>query len=204
LTTLGKFDAKWQTKSRPSKESMMRKSAMTFVAALLAAATLVSAKDKGSNDKPAPPPLVRDLTACRLVSDNAARLSCFDAAAAKLEAAYQANEIYIADKTQVKATRRKLFGLPIPDLGIFGGGDDAQSADKNEVSEIETTVKAAISTPDGWRIITADESTWQQIDSNVLALSPKPGMKLIIRKAALGSFKMNVAGMPAIKVKRIL
>jgi hypothetical protein len=182
----------------------MRVTAKFFIATLLAAGTLASAKEKAAGDKSSPPPLVRDLTTCRSIPDNNARLSCFDTAAAKLEAAYQANEIYIADKTQVRATRRKLFGLPIPDLGIFGGGDDNQSADANEVKEIETTVKAAVSTIDGWRIITAENTTWQQIDSNVLALSPKPGMKIVIRKAALGSFKMNVGGMPSIKVKRII
>jgi hypothetical protein len=154
--------------------------------------------------KAPPPALVTALNVCRSLTDNVIRLACFDEASAKLDAAYQANEIYIADKSQVRDTRRKLFGLPIPNLGIFGGGDDANSADANQFNEVETSVKQAASNPEGWRIVTADDTVWQQTDTTALGLSPKPGMKIVIRKGALGSFKMNIGGMPSIKVKRII
>jgi hypothetical protein len=204
FSALGKEAEWWQTASSGVKETDMRLSALILAGVALTSASFILAKEGKAPQKALPPALVSTLTACRAITDSAARLACFDDASAKLDAAYQANEIYIADKSQVRDTRRKLFGLPIPNLGIFGAGDDPASADTNQVNEVETSVKQATSNADGWRIVTAEDSIWQQTDSSSLGLSPKPGMKVVIRKSALGSFKMNIAGMPAIKVKRLL
>jgi hypothetical protein len=53
-------------------------------------------------------------------------------------------------------------------------------------------------------ITLAEGSIWQQMDGTVLALSPKAGGAAIVKKGALGSYWMNIAKQPAIKVKRVI
>ena len=113
------------------------------------------------------------------------------------------NEVYMVDKQQVQKTRRTLFGLPLPNLGLFGGGDDDDDNKENQISELESTVKSASFNGEGWIITIAEGSTWQQMDFSPLALSPKPGMPVVIKRAALGTYKMSVRKQPGIKVKRI-
>jgi hypothetical protein len=174
----------------------------TFACLCILAVVTAPALGKDKKDQ-APPELYAKLSACRAIADNAQRLACFDAAAARLDAAVAANDVYMVDKAQVRQTRRTLFGLPLPNLGLFGGGDD-KDADKNEITQIDSTVKSARMNAEGWVITIAEGSTWQQTDSKPLGLSPKSGMAVIVKKGALGSYRMNVGGQPAIKVKRII
>jgi hypothetical protein len=164
-------------------------------------ATPATARDKQTK---APPALYSQLSACRAIADSAQRLACFDAASAKLDAAIVANDLYMVDKAQVRETRRTLFGLPFPRLGLFGGGDDKDSADANEVTQIDSTVTSARANAEGWLITIAEGSTWQQTDDTALGLSPKPGMTVVVKRAALGSYRMNIGKLPSIKVKRVI
>ncbi|MBK8272121.1 MAG: hypothetical protein IPK89_03780 [Sphingomonadales bacterium] len=138
---------------------------------------------------------------CRAITDSTQRLACYDAEVARLDEAATKNEVYMVDKQQVQKTRRTLFGLPLPNLGLFGGGDDDN--EENQIAELESTVKSASYNGEGWVITIAEGSTWQQMDFSPLALSPKPGMPVVIKRAALGTYKMSVRKQPGIKVKRI-
>ncbi|MEQ1547663.1 MAG: hypothetical protein ABL918_03325 [Chakrabartia sp.] len=160
----------------------------------------LSAKEK---EGAAPPALYVKLAACRALSDPAARLSCFDDAAAKLDAAVASKDLYMIDRAQVRETRRTLFGLSLPNLGLFGGDKDDETAAANEITQIDSTLKSVSSNANGWVITLEEGSTWQQIDGEMLALRPKPGMKIVVKKGALGSFKMAIGPQPSIKVKRI-
>ena len=55
-----------------------------------------------------------------------------------------------------------------------------------------------------WVVRLQDESLWVQIDNNALALRPRPGQPVLIRRAALGSYVMRVNGQPGIRVRRQL
>lgn len=157
---------------------------------------------KADKHKPSPPELYTALVACRGISGNIERLACFDAAAAKLAEAVAAQDVYIADKAQIRETRRKLFGLTLPNLGIFGSGDD-DDQDTDQITQISSTVKSAAYGPDGFIVTLDDGTVWQQIDRVQIGRSPKSGMQIVVKKAALGSFKMNIAGQSAVRVKRI-
>lgn len=171
----------------------------TLAATLVCSAPVLAKKDKTE----APPEAYAKVAACRQIAADAERLACFDAAMAAFDAALAKNEVYMVDKKQVRETRRSLFGLPLPSFGLFGDGkDDAEAAD--DVSELVSTIKSAKRTGDGWQVTIAEGSIWQQVDSNTLALSPKVGGPVTIRKGALGSYKMSVGKQPAIKVKRII
>jgi hypothetical protein len=97
----------------------------------------------------------------------------------------------------VKKTRRGLFGFTLPDLGIFGGDDE------DEVKSIDTTVASSSQVEGGrYRIAMADGSVWLQIDDRRMALSPRPGQKIQIKTASLGSYFLSLEGRPAIRVRR--
>ena len=138
------------------------------------------------------------MSACRAVANATARVACYDEAMAKLDAAVASSDVVMVDKAQVEKTKRGLFGLQLPNFKLFGSDDQAPLA------QIESTVASARGSVAGWTIALADGSIWQQMDDAPLALSPKAGMTVIVKSAALGSYKMAIAKQPAIRVKRIL
>jgi hypothetical protein len=180
---------------------------MTFgskqLVALLLAVSASAAQAKTEPPKTLPP-AYQNVASCRTIVESAERLACYDKAVAALDTAVAANDVYMVDKAQVRESRKSLFGLSLPKLGIFGGGNDGEKSDANEISELESTIQGVSGGSGGWLISIAEGSTWQQMDGVQLGLSPKVGMKVVIKRAAFGSYKMNVRGQPAIKVKRIL
>jgi hypothetical protein len=142
------------------------------------------------------------LVKCRAIAEDAARLRCFDQATAALEQAAARRDLVIVDRAQVRQTKRTLFGLELPHLSIFGGGDDDKA---EEVSQIEGVVASAHETGAGrWAVTLEDGGTWVQVDDNVIAVPPKHGTKVLIKKAALGSYMMRVGNQPGVRVKRAI
>src|SRR4051794_9328351 len=142
------------------------------------------------------------LVRCRSVADEKQRLACYDGAAAALEQAADRHDLVVIDRKQVRETKRTLFGLELPRLSIFGGGND-DAAD--EVKEVEGVVQNAFQDGNGrWVVTLADGATWAQIDNQVVALRPKPGQKVRIHRGAIGSYIMNLNGQPGVKARRQL
>jgi hypothetical protein len=175
-------------------------------AALLIAAPALAA------DKPkaAPPAVVQKLLDCRALADSAARLACLDAGVAALAGAVESRDVLVADKEDVKKARRGLFGLSLPAFNLFGADkDEADEGEKKDergaLTEIEATITAARpSRAGGWRFVLDDGSTWLQTDQMGFRHDPRPGMKIRIRRAAMGSYLANVDGQTAVRVKRIV
>ncbi|WP_447757182.1 hypothetical protein [Sphingopyxis fribergensis] len=164
--------------------------------AILACAVAVPA---GAKDKEPrlPPSQIRELYACRDIADPSARLACFDREVGELSAADTAREIVFTDKETARETRRGLFGFSFPKLGgIFGGDEDA-------IKEIETTIRTVSTDRSGKYILgMEDESVWMQIDSTHLPRQPKPGQKVKIRAATMGSYFATVGDGRAMRMKR--
>ncbi|MEI4506878.1 hypothetical protein WBQ88_00870 [Sphingopyxis sp. CCNWLW253] len=159
-----------------------------------ALAVPASAKDK---TPPAPPAQIRELYACRDIADASARLACFDREVGELSAADTAKEIVFTDKETAKKTRRGLFGFSFPKLGgIFGGDED-------EIKEIETVIRGVSTDQSGkYRLVMEDNAVWVQIDSTSLPRQPKPGQKVKIKVAAMGSYFATIEGGRTIRMKR--
>jgi len=150
------------------------------------------------------PELFQALVRCRAITDDAARLHCFDAASAALATAAERRELVVVSREQVRESRRRLFGLALPRLPIFGGGDDGRP-DEEEIDHIESTVQSASQDGYGhWAVRLADGSLWVQTDNNMLALRPRPGQTVVVQRAALGSYMMRVNRQPGIRVRRQL
>jgi hypothetical protein len=138
------------------------------------------------------------LFSCRAEADAARRLSCFDAAAARLEKARGAREIVVMNREEVREKRRALFGLPLPNINLFGRNDDSDE----KVSLITTkAVDVARYGRDRWRVRMEDGSTWETTEP--ARFDPKKGDAVIIKSAALGSFRASFAGQSAVRIQRL-
>jgi hypothetical protein len=142
---------------------------------------------------------VQRLLACRPIADPALRVQCFDREALAFGDAIQRKQLVVIDRATANAARRSLFGFGAPSLGnLFGNEQD-------QVKEIQSTVARATyrGIPDGWTFTLADGSVWAQTDDSPIALAPRKGDKVVVRRGALGSYGLSVSGQPGVKVRRI-
>ena len=148
---------------------------------------------------PAPvstPAIVQGLLACRSIADATQRLSCYDRQSGAVAQAIEKRDVVVIDKGRATAARRSLFGFSVPSFaGMFGGGD---------LNQIEGTVAGVTQNADGgWIIKLADGSVWSQTDDTPVALDPRRGDKITVKRGALGSYFVKIGSQPGFKAKRI-
>jgi hypothetical protein len=167
------------------------KLALAFAAFTLASGA--SAKDD------APPKTYTDMLACRSLTDDAARLACFDKAATDMELAREAKQLVLLDKSDVRKTRRSLFGFSIPNLPIFGDNDDSN---EEPIKEIETTFQTVRERGMGkWQFTVPEGGTWQTTES--ISQFPKPGQSIVIKRGIAGGYMLKIGKGPLRRVKRV-
>ena len=159
---------------------------------------LLAARPK--DKQPASPEVFTNLTRCRAIAEDAARLACFDKAAEALETATQKREVMMIDRQQAEENKRTLFGFTLPNVSkMFGGSGE----EEEELKRIEDEIASARQDGDSrWILRMKSGSTWRQIDGNTLAIAPRTGTKVVINRAALGSYMMRVGGQPGIRARR--
>ena len=157
------------------------------------------ARPKDMPDAP-PPKALQDVLGCKSVAEADKRLACFDAATAALAGAIERRDVAVADREQVRKARRSLFGLSLPSIDIFGGSET--EAEKAE-AEVTDTVRSARLDGDGYYVIVlaSDGAVWHQT-AGQLALPPRTGETVKVRRAALGSYFIRVGSMPAVRARR--
>jgi hypothetical protein len=144
------------------------------------------------------PAAVQSLLACRSIVDSGQRLACFDKASGEFETAVGKKELVVIEKARANEAKRSLFGFSVPNFGaLFGGGDD-------QINQIESTVAGAVENGyEGWTLRLADGSTWQQIDSTPVAMSPRRGDKVVVKRGMMGSYFVKLGSQPGFKAKRV-
>ena len=163
------------------------------VAALFVAATADAAR-KSRTEGP-PPAVVQSLLQCRAITDSAARLACYDRAATGVADAIAAQELVLIDKAKAAEVKRELFGYSAPNFaGLLGGGD---------MTQIEGVVASAYPGRDGWTVRLQDGTVWTQNDDAPIALPPRGGDKVTIKRGTLNSYFLRVGKQPGVKVHRI-
>ena len=179
---------------------------MTRTHVIFAALLLAGAPAALSAQRDTPPPraeLFEGLVRCRTIAEAAARLQCFDTATANLEAAAARRDIVVVDRAQVREGRRRLFGLSLPRIPIFGDNDDDE-ADQDRVTTVEGVVAGAGQNANGqWVITLRDGAVWSQVDGNTLAMEPRPGQPVVINRGVMGSFMMRVNNQPGLRARRV-
>lgn len=180
---------------------MTRRLPFLLVLLLLGAPAL--ARNERGQDTPARPQAFEAVVRCRAIAEAAARLACFDQAVAALQTAQERRDVVMVDRQQVREGRRRLFGLTLPRIPIFGGGDD-DDHDQDAVRTLESTVSAVSTVGYGqYQVTLADGSVWVQVDNNTLAVPPRSGHRIVINRGALGSYMMRVNNQPGIRVRRV-
>ena len=145
-----------------------------------------------------PPAQISQLLACRGLPDAAARLACFDRESASVSQSIERKDLVIVDREAVRTARRSLFGFSIPRLGLFGNND------KEEVNQIDGLLAATSHNRDGGYVVTLQDGTvWDQIDDRSLAIEPRAGDKVVVSRATMGSFWLNIRRQPGLRVRRI-
>ena len=137
--------------------------------------------------------IVRSFAECRAISPADLRLQCFDRAAAALEASIKTKEVRVVDRADIRKTRRSLFGFVLPNIKLFGGGDDDPG--EKESTEINTTVASARPVANSRveiRLADGSNAVWQTTDP--MTFPPHPGAAIRIRKGTMGTYFIAVEG----------
>lgn len=142
--------------------------------------------------------IVAELTGCKTLTDDAARLACYDKAAAKLEAATASGDVKLLDREDIRATRRSLFGFDLPKLPFFKGDDSA----KDTPEELDAVVKSVQAAGYSKFVLTMEDgAVWQSTEP--LPRDPKAGAKVHINRGALGNYFMRVGSMRSVRAMRV-
>jgi hypothetical protein len=164
---------------------------VTFVSGLATAALAAGGPEPA-------PKAVQAAIDCRKLSDNTARLACYDSAVDALGQQLAQGQVIAVDHAQVQQVRRQAFGFTMPSLSLFDRG-----AKPEETSEVVLAVDSARRGPDGkWLLRLEGGQVWRQIDTNDFSRDPKPGSQATIKKALLGSYIMMIGGHSPVRVHR--
>ncbi|MBO9379415.1 hypothetical protein GG804_21815 [Sphingomonas histidinilytica] len=170
---------------------------MVILAAALAVTAPASAEKTHER-----PELFRNLLNCRAITDNAARLACYDQSASALEQAEAKKDLVVVDRKEIRETRKSLFGFTLPKIGLFGGGDKEEGDDKDAITELQSSVQAARMIGGGnWSLSLVDGGTWETMSA--LNDAPRSGDKVRIKKASLGSYLGQVGINRGVRFRRV-
>ncbi len=142
--------------------------------------------------------VLQSLLDCRSLSDDAARLACYDRAAGAMDQAEAKGDIVVVDREQARSVRRQTFGFSLPSMALFERG-----VAPDEVDRITGVAKAAYQAGGKWVIELEDGAVWQQTDTEVVSRRPRTGSRVEIRAASLNSYFMNLDGQRAVRAKRV-
>jgi len=172
-----------------------------FAATAIAASLVLASPPAAAQEAPREGhPAIKRLSDCRAIADPQVRLACFDREVATIAAAEERRDLVVMDRARIRSTRRTLFGLALPDLGIFGDDRD----DTEAVTNIEGSIKTVSRNELGrWIFDLQEGGRWIQVDSRELPIAPRPGHSIKIRRASLGSYLANVKNQIAIRVERV-
>jgi hypothetical protein len=167
----------------------------TLAASVLAVASVAAAQGPSPVNRAS---ALKALTDCRAVAESAARLACFDAAAARLDQAEQAGDVVVLDRAQVRTAKREAFGFSLPSFNLFDRSEVQRSV---EVNSLEAKVASATKAGGPWIVTLDNGQVWRQTDAKQL-YRIRPGDAVLIRRGAIGSFLLKVGDSAAFKAER--
>ena len=169
---------------------MLRNAALSLASASLFAAIPTAAQETGDAALDA-------IRACRDLTEDAARLACYDRATGAFIAASESGEIELVDRQRADQTRKELFGFAGASLPFFDDGE--------ELKDIESTITGVRRIGrDGWQITIEDGgAVWQIIDPPMRFNPPRVGDRVKIERGALTSYFIQVRTQIGVKGKRV-
>jgi len=172
-------------------------------AILLLGAAAAAAAPQSSKGEVAGSDLVKAVQNCQSVTDNAARLACYDQAASALVNATNRGDVAIVDRNQVRQVRRSLFGFSLPRIALFSGSSKLRSADE-EPKRLESTLASFYPIANGFFrfTLTEPQSTWESTEGSSV-YDAKLGSKVTIERGSLGSYYAEIGGQQWVHVRRV-
>lgn len=144
-----------------------------------------------------PPPVLGRFAECRRLTDDRARLACYDDAAAAFDQAQTKGDIIVVDREQATQVRRQAFGLSLPSLSLLDRDGKGDPLDRIN----ETVAKATQQANGRWLVEFESGAVWAQVD-NEPVMRVRTGSKAEVRKGALGSFFINIDGQRGFRAQR--
>ena len=145
--------------------------------------------------------VVRALSDCRKITDDASRLACYDKAAGALDQAESQGQVVVIDAAQANTVRRQAFGFKLPSLSIF---TRSQPPTGEGVDHLSMTLDDAHRGGDGrYTFVASDGAVWRQTDDGEFAIDPQKGSALLVKRGALGSFFCKVDKQPQVRCARV-
>ena len=182
--------------------------------ALSAAAAIMALGGQGANaaqaalDAKGQASVLRDLSACPQITQDAARLACYDKAARALIQAETSGEVVVVDRQQAQEVRRQSFGFQIPSLNIFSRGESrgersAKAAPEEDVNKATVEVATVGRTGEGKLMLTTVEgAVWVQTDGFPINAAPRKGDKITIVRAAVGGYFCDISRYQSVRCER--
>ena len=160
-------------------------------------AILFAAGPAHSQEVPNGDGYITDLKNCQTITEDAARLNCYDAAVGKVVAASDNGNVRIVSEAEVAKTKRGLFGL---NINLFGGSDD-KDAELDLLQSVITKVSVSGSTV----FITIEEgnAVWKIPNAKPRIKRAKPGDTVEFKKASFGSYFIRINGRIGVKGSRV-
>jgi hypothetical protein len=165
-------------------------------ATMLAASLPAAAKEK---NEIAEQGLVKQLENCLSVSDDKARLQCYDAQVAALVTAQNSGDVQVLKREDITRTKRQLFGFNMPKIGLFADG-----ADQGDSDTLETTITSVRYNPAGAITFTTPEgASWEILQAPRRLARVQAGDRVEFKRASLGSYFVRINGQIGVKGRRI-
>ena len=192
------MDATVIESSNDMKTAAMRTAGVVLTAAALLAPNLLPTGASAQVKAEARSAMLQKLIDCRKLTDEAARLACYDQATVALDQAEAKGDIVVVDREQARKVRRQAFGFSVPSITLFERGESQEELE-NTTGVVDV---ARVNGASKWVIKLQDGAVWTQVDSNEMFRDPKPGMNVKIRQATMGSFLMTIDNMRAFRARR--
>lgn len=166
-----------------------------FALPVLALTPAVSAQEEPLG--PSSEATIAQLKVCRSIAEAEARLACYDREVGSIITATEQGTLQVVDRKDVEETKRGLFGFTLPKIKLFGGEDD-------ELTELETTVVSVRREGrEGWVFTTSEGSVWRILETRMGWRPPRPGLAVLLKRAAMGTVFIRIDGQIGVKGKRI-
>jgi hypothetical protein len=143
---------------------------------------------------------IADLAACQALTEDSARLSCYDEKVAAMVTARDAGAVQLVDREVVRRTRRELFGFPLPNIGLLK--DSEGTTDTMDM--LQTTITSARYLKSGdIRFTTAEGALWEIIKPPRRLAPISPGDTVEFKKATMGTYFVRIKGQTGVRGKRV-
>jgi len=155
-------------------------------------AVVMHAEPAWADDRPQS---VAALGECRKITDNSARLACYDKATELLEASITAKDVVVIERAELRQKRKRGFGLAFTEGTILG------NAAEPEAKELVAKVTGIAMVGRFIQYTLDSGAVWQT--SEAILNQPQLNSAVTIKRGALGSFRMVFAKVPSVTAKRI-